>query len=130
MDINKLFNNKINSVTYSLDGTGYINACCLIGGERIYAIASKDSDSIVNLVNDLCKHNYNIWCTVSILSKRIIYLAQRAGLRLITNPKIIEKILVNNYPEYSDKIVIGGYGSYTTFSKKGSDDAEQVLLMS
>lgn len=92
LDLNKLFNDKINSVVYEVNNQNEVVSCCLISGERIYAIASADTDSIVNLVRDLCQNNYTVWATISLSSRHIIDLAQKAGLKLINSPSMIEKI--------------------------------------
>jgi len=130
LDLDKLFNDKINSVVYEINNQNEVISCCLISGERIYAIASTNADSIVNLVRDLCQNNYSVWATISQSNRYLIDLAQKAGLKLIENPGIIEKILTNNYPEYIDRVLINEQGRHVTFTKKDSDDTEQVLLVS
>lgn len=130
LQFDKLFSDKINSVVYEIDDENNILSCCLISGERIYAIASVDADSIIGLVSDLCKHNHTVWTTISLSSKHIINLAQKAGLKLVSDPDLIRKILVNNYPEYQNKIIINQKRGMFVFVKEGSDDTEQVLLIS
>lgn len=126
----KVFNTKINSVAYELDQNDEVVACCLLDGERIYAVASTNADSIVGLVANLCKENYNVWATISTTSQRVIDLSIRAGLKLVNDPEIINKVLIGNYHEYSGRLVIEKKGDYMTFSKSDSEDPPQVLLIS
>jgi len=129
-DSSKLFSSKINSVAYELDDKGDVISCCLIDGERLYATSAISSEKIVKLVSDLCKNNYNVWSTISITSMHLINLCPQAGLNIVENPALIEKILVNNYPKYKDQLIIETKRGHTVFSKKNSDDTPQVLVMS
>lgn len=130
LQLDKLFSDKINSVVYEIDDKNNILSCCLISGERIYAIASIDANSIVGLVSDLCKHNHIVWTTISLSRQHIINLAQKAGLKLVSNPDLIRKILINNHPEYQGRITIKQKQGLFVFVKEGLDDTEQVLLIS
>ena len=130
LQLDKLFNDKIESVVYEVDKNNRVLSCCLISGERIYAIASVGADSIVSLVSDLCRYNYTVWTTISLSSRHIIDLARKAGLKLISDSNLIKKILINNYPEYKDRIIVRQKRGLLTFVKEGSDDTEQVLLVS
>lgn len=129
-DPTKLFNDKINSVAYELDGDGKVLACCLINGERLYATSAVSSEKIVGLVADLCKHNYNVWSTISITSTLLINLCPKAGLNIVEDYDLVEKIVTNNYPKYRDRLIIETKRGHTVFSKKDSDDTPQVLVMS
>lgn len=129
-DPSKLFNDKINSVAYELDEKGDVISCCLIDGERLYTTSAVNSEKIVNLVSNLCKNNYNIWSTISITSTLLINLCPKAGLHVVEDSDLIEKILVSNYPGYKDKIVAETKRGHTVFSKKDSGDTPQVLVMS
>lgn len=128
-DAAKLFNDKINSVAYEMSDN-QLAACCLVDGERLYAVASRKANNIVALVHDLCRNNYNVWATISVNSERIIDLAVQASLKLVNNHQLIAKILMNNYPEYKDRILLEEINGRTAFTKKGSDDTPQVLLLS
>ncbi|MBP6945571.1 hypothetical protein KBB85_06160 [Patescibacteria group bacterium] len=130
LDPTKVFNTKINSVAYELDQNSQVIACCLLDGERIYAVASSSADSIVKLVANLCEENYNVWATISTTSQRVIDLSVRAGLKLVNDPEIVKKVLVGNYPEYSGRLVLEKKADYMTFSKSDSEDPPQVLLIS
>lgn len=130
LNVEKIFNEKINSVVYESDSVGNIISACLIDNNRIYTVAAVDSKNIVDLVSDLCKNNYTIWATAIVTNRGIIRLATQAGLKIITDPNIIEKILTSNYPEYKNRIMTGTLGGYTVFIKNDSDDTPQVLLMS
>lgn len=126
----KLFNDKVNSVVYELDKNNELLCCCLVDNERLYATASKNSELLINLVENLCKNNYNIWSTVSINSKLLIAMSEKADLKIVKDPKLIEKILVGHYPQYKDHIVIEQKGEYNVFHKDNSDESPQVLLTS
>jgi len=129
-DPTKLFNNKVNSVTYEIDSAGSILSCCQIDGERLYATSAVSSEKIVELVGDLCRNNYNVWSTISISSTLLINLCPSAGLNIVEDPALVEKIITNNYPQYKGKLVIEIKRGHTVFSKIGSDDTPQVLVMS
>lgn len=129
-DSSKLFNSKINSVAYELDDKGDVISCCLIDGERLYATSAVNSEKIVKLVSDLCRNNYNVWSTISITSMHLINLCPYAGLNVVEDPALVEKILVNNYPKYKGQLTIETKRGHTVFSKKDSDDTPQVLAMS
>ncbi len=129
-DPTKLFNDKINSVAYELDNEGNILSCCLIDGERLYATSAVNSEKIVELVANLCKNNYNVWSTISITSTLLINLCPKAGLNIVENYGLVEKIVTNNYPKYKGKLIIETKRGHTVFSKKDSDDTAQVLVMS
>jgi len=129
-DSKKLFNEKVNSVAYELDDSGEIVSCCLMGGERLYATSSVNSEKIVSLVSDLCKHNYNVWSTISITSTHLINLCPKAGLHIVEDPALIERVLISNYPGYKDKLIIKTKRGHSVFSKEESNDTPQVLVMS
>ena len=129
-DPSKLFNDKINSVAYEIDGLGDILSCCQIDGERLYATSAVSSEKIVELVGDLCRNNYNVWSTISISSTLLINLCPLAGLNIVEDPVLVEKIITNNYPQYKGKLLIGKKRGHAVFSKTDSDDTPQVLVMS
>src|SRR3989344_2984171 len=129
-DPTKLFNNKVNSVTYEIDSAGSILSCCQIDGERLYATSAVSSEKIVELVGDLCRNNYNVWSTISISSTLLINLCPSAGLNIVEDPALVEKIITNNYPQYKGKLLIGKKRGHAVFSKTDSDDTPQVLVMS
>jgi uncharacterized protein YaiE (UPF0345 family) len=129
-DSSKLFNSKINSVAYELDNKGDVISCCLIDGERLYATSAVNSEKIVKLVSDLCKNNYNVWSTISITSNYLINLCPKAGLHIVEDPNLVEKILINNYPKYKGDLIIEIKRGHTVFSKNNSNDTPQVLAMS
>ncbi len=84
----------------------------------------------MTLVSNLCENNYNVWATISINSKLLIKLARKAGLKEIKNPELIKKILINHYPESIGKIKVEKLGAYSVFTKTGSNDKPQVLMLS
>lgn len=129
-DTNKLFNNKVNSIVYYEDENREITACCLMSGERIYTAASLSQNKIIDLVSSLCKCNYNVYTTISIESKLLIKMSQKAGLKLVNDPVIIRRILESQYPEYRGRVIIDFKNNYFVFTKIDSDDKPQVLLLS
>lgn len=130
-DQSKLFNNKINSVVYELnESQQVITCCCLIDSERLYATASEAPENIIKLVENLCRNNYNIWTTISINSKLLISMSEKAGLKSVENVELLKKILTNQYPEYEGLIEVKQLLGYTVFTKIGSDDSPQVLMKS
>jgi len=126
----KLFNHKVNSVVYKLSSIGNVEACLLIDGERIYLATAIDTTQLVNIVSDLCNHNYNIWTTISSSHNLLIALSQKAGLHVINDPSLVKKILISNYPEYDGRLVVEIKRGRAIFTKIDSNDSSQVLLTS
>lgn len=129
-DDTKLFNEKINSIVYQLDENSDLCCCCLMDGERMYATASKDSIHLMDMVENMCKNNYNIWTTISTHSRLLIAMSEKVGLKIVQDPELLNKILVSHYPRYKGNIVTEKKGDYLVFFKKESRDTPQVLLRS
>jgi hypothetical protein len=53
-----------------------------------------------------------------------------AGLKIVEDPALVEKNLINNYPKYKGQLIIESKRGHTVFSKKNSNDTPQVLVMS
>jgi len=60
----------------------------------------------------------------------LINLCPKAGLNIVEDPDMVEKIVTNNYPKYKGKLIIETKRGHIVFSKKDSDDSPQVLVMS
>lgn len=129
-DETKLFNKKVNSVVYKLNANEGVDACCLIDSERIYLATAVDATQIINIVSNLCNHNYNIWTTISFPHHLLMTLAQKAGLHVVNDPDLIKKILISNYPEYADRLIVEVKRGYSVFTKLDSSDEPQMLLTS
>ncbi len=130
LEENKLFNSKVKSAVYRLNEQGDAVACCLMDDRRIYLASAVDSTEIVGIVADLCEHNTGVWTTISSSRNLLISLSLKAGLHPVTDPLVLKKILVSNYPEYENRIVIETVRGRSVFTKSGSSDAPQVLLIS
>lgn len=129
-DMDKLFNDNVSSVVYEENSEGEIISCCLIDGERMYSTASTSREAITKLVASLVKNNYNIWASISIESRLLIKLSEKAGLKPLADPDLIRKILESHYPHYEGRIIITVESGYFVFTKLGSDDKPQVLVLS
>ncbi len=130
LDPGKIFNKRVNSVVYELDSDGKVISSALMDGQRMYAVASTSPENMIKMVSNLIKNNYSVWTTISSSRKYLIEMSKTAGLKLVSNPDLVSKVLVSNYPEYSDRIITEVKENYAVFSKKDSDDGPQVLLMS
>lgn len=130
LEEDKLFNAKVRSAVYKINEQGDVVACCLMDGRRIYLASAADLIEIVDIVANLCEHNDKIWTTISSSRNLLINLSLKAGLRPVTDPFVLKKILVSNYPEYDNKIVTETVRGRLVFTKSGSNDAPQVLLTS
>jgi len=124
----KIFNKKVNSVFCEIS-EGEVVSCALMDGERMYAVASASPERMIKMVSSLIKSNYNLWTTISDSRKYLIDMSKTAGLKLVDDPALIEKILVSNYPDYLGRIVVEKKGDHFVFTKKDSEDAPQALLM-
>lgn len=130
LEENKLFNAKIKSAVYKVNEQGEIIACCLMDQKRIYLASAIDSTEIVSLVSDLCDNNDYIWTTISVDRNLLINLSLKAGLHPVMDPMEIRRILVSNYPEYAGKIITETIRGRAVFTKEGSTDGPQLLLLS
>ncbi len=130
LEEDKLFNSKVKSAVYKLNEQEDAVACCLMDGRRIYLASAIDSTEIVGIVADLCANNTGIWTTISSSRNLLISLSLKAGLIPVTDPSVLKKILVSNYPEYDNRILMETVRGRLVFTKEGSDDAPQVLLTS
>ena len=130
LEESKLFNSKVKSAVYRLNEQGDAVACCLMDDRRIYFASAIDSAEIVGIVADLCAHNAGIWTTISSSRNLLISLSLKAGLIPVTDPSVLKKILVSNYPEYKNRILMETVRGRLVFTKEGSDDAPRVLLTS
>ncbi len=130
LEEDKLFNAKVKSAVYKTNEQRDVVACCLMDGKRIYLASAIDSVEIVDIVANLCEHNDKIWTTISPSRNLLISLSLKAGLRPVTDPSVLKKILISNYPEYDDKIVTEMVRGRLIFTKSGSNDAPQILLTS
>jgi hypothetical protein len=126
----KLFNAKIKSAVYKINEHGEAVACCLMDRKRIYLAAAIDSEEIVSIVADLCYNNDYIWTTISINRNLLINLSLKTGLHPVADPMEIQRILVSNYPEYAGKIKTETIRGRVVFTKDGSMDGPQLLLLS
>ncbi|MDD2657246.1 MAG: hypothetical protein PHD04_01115 [Candidatus Pacebacteria bacterium] len=130
LEEDKLFNTKVKSVVYRLDEQENAVACCLLDSRRIYLASASDSSEMVNIVADLCEHNAGIWTTISLNRNLLFSLSLKAGLQPVTDPSVLRKILISNYPEYENRIVTETIRGRLVFTKSGSNDAPQMLFIS
>lgn len=128
-DQSKLFNGNVNSIVIE-EKNGELQSCCLVDGERMYAVAARKGSDWVGIVADLAKNNYNVWCTVDSNNPKIQALCSIAGLKIEMNPNVIKKILDAKSEKYKDILVYEEDGM-TVFRKNNShNDYPQIMLRS
>jgi hypothetical protein len=121
----KFLNNNVNSLVYELDDNGDILSCCLMDGDRICNIAYLEEVKIIELLRSLIRNNYSIWTTVSVDSKSLIKMAEKAGLSVVDDENVLKNILLGHYP--NKKFVIEKYGKGLAYRKENSNYL-QVLV--
>lgn len=128
-DESKVFAENVNSVVIARKN-GRINACCLADGERPYSVAAREGSDWIDIIADLVKNNYNIWCTVDCNNPKIQALCSLAGLTMETNPQVVRKILQTKSDKYKD-LKLYEHNGMLVFRKNGQpDDYPQILLRS
>ncbi len=124
----KLFNNRLNQIAYDLDDSGKVKATCLFEGNRIYCASAEKIYDIYKLVSDLNKENSGLWTTINNDNKSLIYLANKAGMKLVDDPEVMRKIILNQYPDYGDDLVIEKQGEHFVYYKKTTKYPQVILI--
>jgi len=126
-DESKVFNGRVNSVVIERRN-GRMQACCMVDGERLYAASARDKTDWINIIAEITRNNYSVWCTVDCNNPKIQALCSVAGLAIETDPQTIERILKSNTSRY-DEIDTYEQDGFVVFKKRNKpDDYSQVLL--
>ena len=124
----KLFNDRLNQVVYDLDGDGKVKSTCLFEGNRIYCASAEKTYDVYKLVSDLNKENGGLWTTINNNNESLVYLANKAGMKLVDNPEVMRKIILNQYPQYKDDLVIEKQGEHLVYYKESTKYPQVVLI--
>lgn len=128
-DPTKVFAGNISSIVYEKKG-GKIISCSLVDGERVYSVAATCGADWMNIVADLAKNNYNIWCTADSSNPKIQAFCSLAGLTIETDPVVLRKILENKSEKYTDIEIFEQDGLLVFKKRNQPDDYPQVMLRS
>jgi hypothetical protein len=128
-DETKIFPPNVNSVVYYKENDQIVS-CCLIDGERIYAIAAVDGEKLIEIMRDVVGSNYNTWGTVNFKDSKIIAICEIAGLKIELNPEVVLTILRTKYAKYTTGVDIIIENGIPVFSKNSEPGYNQVLVRS